>query len=167
MHASETISLVYPEPLNLQDQKVFAMNSDFAKSLSNKLPRLCTNIKTNSLSLSLSLSLFVPPAVRSGARITEGTVWMIETWRIHNLFINVSFLLPPVSASPTPSFPLPWKKPQHLPPPPPPQCLLTARKRWNLARDLAGGKFSFLPHSSYILVLVKIGLLWSCYERKL
>lgn len=28
MHASETISLVYPEPLNLQDQKVSAMNSD-------------------------------------------------------------------------------------------------------------------------------------------
>lgn len=29
MHASETISLVYPEPLNLQDQKVSAMNFDW------------------------------------------------------------------------------------------------------------------------------------------
>ena len=28
MHASETIILVYPKPLNLQDQKVSAVNSD-------------------------------------------------------------------------------------------------------------------------------------------
>lgn len=39
MHASETISLVYPEPLNPQDQKVSAMNSD----LLNPCPINCLN----------------------------------------------------------------------------------------------------------------------------
>ncbi len=59
MHASETISLVYPEPLNLQDQKVSAMNSD----LLNPCPIYCLNSAQTSKQ---TLSLFVPPAVRFG-----------------------------------------------------------------------------------------------------
>lgn len=59
MHASETISLVYPEPLNLQDQKVSAMNSD----LLNPCPIYCLNSAQTSKQ---TLSLSVPPAVRFG-----------------------------------------------------------------------------------------------------
>lgn len=58
MHASETISLVYPEPLNLQDQKVSAMNSD----LLNPRPIYFLN----SPQTSKQLSLLVPQAVRFG-----------------------------------------------------------------------------------------------------
>lgn len=59
MHASETISLVYPEPLNPQDQKVSAMNFD----LLNPCPINCLNSAQTSKQ---TLFFFVPPAVRFG-----------------------------------------------------------------------------------------------------
>lgn len=59
MHASETISLVYPEPLNLQDQKVSAMNFD----LLNPCPiYFLHSAKTSKHTLPSS----EPPAVRLG-----------------------------------------------------------------------------------------------------
>lgn len=73
MHASETISLVYPEPLNLQDQKVSAMNFDWLNpcpiyflNSSKKKKNPKTNQNTTKQTSKLTLPFSEPPAVPFG-----------------------------------------------------------------------------------------------------